>query len=235
MGYGGYPECFDDASGCDIYSARTLLSWLELGGRRLDTANTYGSDRSIGRAMAQSGVPRKEIFILSKIGPGQFDLPLGYNDTLVQFRQILRDLQTDYVDLLLIHWPTQVVPQSMDPNCRQGPHYDERLCRLNTWRAMLEIFDSGKALSVGVSNFNITHLEEIANAGLRLPSVNQCPFHLYRSSSQQRLRDYCRGHNITFWGYSPLGTDALTLSLHSICLSAAAATDTSSGSLSLLF
>jgi len=83
--------------------------------------------------------------------------------------------------------------------------YDERLCRLSTWRAMLHILDTGRARAVGVSNFNITHLQEIVDAGLRLPSVNQCPFHLYRSTSQQALRDYCKAHNITFWGYSPLG------------------------------
>jgi diketogulonate reductase-like aldo/keto reductase len=203
VGYGGYPECFADANGCDIYSRRVVQEWLQLGGRRLDCSNIYGNDRSVGEAIARSGVDRSELFILEKTGPG--GIPLGYNDTMMQFRTILDNLRTDYVDLLLIHWPTQDIPQSMDPYCRRSAMYDERKCRLSTWQAMLDIFDSGRAKAVGVSNFNITHLQEIKDAGLRLPSVNQCPFHLYRSSSQQQLRDYCKANNITFWGYSPLG------------------------------
>lgn len=67
---------------------------------------------------------------------------------------------------------------------------------------MLEIFDSGKARAVGVSNYNATHLKEIVDAGLRLPAYNQCPFHLYRSRTQQRTREYCAEHNITFGGYA---------------------------------
>ena len=206
VGYGGYPECFDDASGCDEYSTRAVLDWFHAGGRRLDLANTYGNMRSVGRALSMTNVKRSEMFILEKIGPGQFDIPLGYNDTLTQFDQILENLDVSHVDLLLIHWPTQVIPQSSDAACRLGSKsYDEKECRLSTWRAMLRIFDSKRARAVGVSNFNITHLEEIRQAGLRLPAYNQCPFHLYRSTSQQALIDYCKMHNITFGGYSPLG------------------------------
>jgi len=124
---------------------------------------------------------------------------------LIQFRQILDSTGLDYVDMLLIHWPTQVIPQSSDAACRNGSMYNEKTCRRNTWRAMLDNFDRGQAKAVGVSNFNITHLQEIIDAGLRLPSYNQCPFHLYRSTTQQALRDFCTAHNITFGGYSPLG------------------------------
>lgn len=131
---------------------------------------------------------------------------MGYNETHIQFRQILENTGLDYVDLLLIHWPTQVVPQSTDPYCRHNvPTSDERLCRLSTWKAMLEIYDSGAARAVGVSNFNATHLQEIVDSGMRLPAYNQCPFHLYRSRTQQRTREFCAAHNITFGGYSPLG------------------------------
>ena len=145
------------------------------------------------------------LFVCSAL-TGQFDIPLGYNETLIQFRQILENTGLDYVDLLLIHWPAQVVPQSSDPYCRQNvPTHDERLCRLSTWKAMLDIYDSGKARAVGVSNFNATQLQEIVDAGLRLPAYNQCPFHLYRSRTQQQTREFCAAHNITFGGYSPLG------------------------------
>ena len=206
VGWGGYPECFDDASGCDEYTIRTLMAWFQAGGTRLDLANTYGNTRSVGRALQAARIPRADLFILTKVGPGQFDVPLGFNDTLIQFAQIQRDYGVQQVDLLLIHWPTQVIPQSSDPACRLGAmSYDAKECRLSTWRAMLRIFDAGHARAVGVSNFNQTHLQEIIDAGLRLPAYNQCPFHLYRSQTQESLIRFCRQHNITFGGYSPLG------------------------------
>jgi diketogulonate reductase-like aldo/keto reductase len=83
--------------------------------------------------------------------------------------------------------------------------YDMPACRLNTWKAMLEIFDSGKAKAVGVSNYEIVHLEEIVQAGLPLPSYNQCPFHFYRSTTQQDLIQYCEANHISYGGYSPFG------------------------------
>jgi len=205
VGYGGYPECFDDAAGCSDYSMRTILSWLQLGGRRLDCANSYGNTRTVGRAWRQSGVPRKEIFITEKVGPPP-SVPLGYADTLIQVDELLRDLQTEYIDLILIHEPVGSIPQSADPYCRQGsPKYNERDCRLSTWKALLKVFNDGKALSIGVSNWNITHLQEVAEAGLPLPAVNQCPFNYYHSSVQQELRDYCAANGILFHGYAPLG------------------------------
>jgi len=70
---------------------------------------------------------------------------------------------------------------------------------------MLQIFNTGGAKAIGVSNYNTTHLQEIVDAGLPLPALNQCPFHLYRSSTHQQLRDYCKAHGILFSGYSPLG------------------------------
>jgi len=70
---------------------------------------------------------------------------------------------------------------------------------------MLAIYDSGRAKAVGVSNYNITHIQEILDAGLRLPSLNQCPFHLYRSSTHNALRQFCSDHKVLFSGYSPLG------------------------------
>jgi hypothetical protein len=81
------------------------LSWLHLGGRRFDGAISYACDRGIGAAIAQSGVPRGEVFITSKVGPGGVPFPLGFNETLSQAQRILRDLRSDYVDLLLIHEP----------------------------------------------------------------------------------------------------------------------------------
>ena len=155
--------------------------------------------------MRASGVDRKDIFITQKVGPPP-SVPLGYADTLVQMDQMLRDMQTDYVDLLLVHQRVQDIPQSADPYCNQGsPVYSEKECRLSTWRALLLLFQQGKALSVGVSNWNIADLQEIEDAGLPMPAVNQVPFNLYHSSAQQKMRDYCADKGILFHGYSGLG------------------------------
>ena len=211
VGYNGYPECWDEDSGCGDFVEKAVLDWFSVGGRRLDCANSYHNQKAVGRAMKASKVPRKDMFILSKTGPSY---PLGYNDTLQQFEGIKRDLQTDYVDLLLIHWPFQNPSQgnvshnattSSDPACQFGATYDATKCRLNTWRAMLKIWKQGGARAVGVSNYNHTHLMEIKDAGLELPSLTQNPFHIYRSSTQRPTLTLCRELDIMFLGYSPLG------------------------------
>jgi len=204
-GYGGWPECMDEAAGCGEYTERTVISWLTLGGRRLDCANAYGNTKAVGRAILASSIPRSEIFITEKVGPPP-SVSLGYNDTLIQVTELLRDLQTPYIDLLLIHEPVNDIPQSMDPYCREGsPVYTESACRVSTWKAMLKVFNDGQALAVGVSNWNITHLQDLVDAGLPLPSVNQCPFNYYHSSVQQELIDFCRANGILFHGYSAFG------------------------------
>ena len=167
----------------------------------------------MGAALAASGVPREEIFLLSKVGPSQ---PLGYNDTLSQFSAILQEMNVTYVDSLLIHWPwpsaskgnvTNNATQSSDPLCNTTAvaTYSEAGCRLSTWRAMLAIYQSGAARSIGVSNFNVTHFEEIRLAGLPLPAITQSPFNVYLSGAQLDLLSYCWRNGIVFLGYSPLG------------------------------
>jgi len=180
---------------------------LALGGTRIDNANSYQNQADVGRAIAESGVDRKTLFFVSKIGPTQ---PLGYNDTLNQIVVILNETKLDYVDLLLVLWPVtssyEPTSKSIDPVCNHDdPTYDETICRLHTWKAMVEIFNCGKVRAIGVSNYNITHLEEIEQAGYPLPAVNQCPYNIYLSTQQDRLRYYCQAKGIVFNGYSPLG------------------------------
>eukprot|EP00041_Stephanoeca_diplocostata_P023807 m.592665 g.592665 ORF g.592665 m.592665 type:complete len:717 (-) comp22391_c0_seq19:490-2640(-) len=212
----------------DMVAYNMSLSFLEMGGRRIDAADSYGCEPGIGKAIRDSKIPRKDIFIESKIGPGGLAWPLGYNETLSQAREILQNYSTTYVDLLLIHWPTNYGPCSYhgpkpsipttDPLCDTAlSSYNETGCRLSTWRAMIQVWKSGLARAIGVSNFNTTHLKEIAAAGLPLPSVNQCSFSPHHGPDHKgctpytteescgELLQYCKDNNIVYNGYSPFG------------------------------
>lgn len=213
-GFGAYPECWSVSSGCGDYVYKAVRSWLsaDVGGQRLDCATSYQDQVVVGKALHDSGVPRDQIFLLSKVGPSQ---PLGYHDALSQFDGLLSDMGVDHVDALLIHWPDwlpsagnvthNTTAKSTDPACNRGATYNATKCRLDTWRALLKIYGEGKAKAIGVSNYWVSDLQEIIDAGLPLPSINQSPFHIYRSSTQAQLRAFCEEHNITFVGYSPLG------------------------------
>jgi diketogulonate reductase-like aldo/keto reductase len=210
------------------------LSFFALGGRRIDDADSYGLAQGVARAIAKAGVNRSDVFIVSKTGPGGLAFPLGYNETLQQARGIVANYSeagvgsVSSVDLLLIHWPVNYGPCSYhgpkpsipttDPQCDTGlDTYDEAGCRLSSWRGALAAFDEGLARAVGVSNFNSTHIEDIAAAGLRLPSVNQVSFSPLHgpghaactpAGSVETCADLittCRKYNVTFNGYSPFG------------------------------
>jgi diketogulonate reductase-like aldo/keto reductase len=220
--------------GCSFAAPQPFASlnmskqWLAIGGRRFDGADSYGIEPGIGEAIKQSGVARSEVFITSKTGPGGLAWPLGYNETLDQAKQIVANYSTSYVDLLLIHWPTNYGPCSYhgpkpsipttDPACdTSGPHYSAKACRLSTWRAMVAVWKMGLAKAIGVSNFNTTHLKELADAGLPTPSVNQAEFNPTHGLSAKgctpgsatetcgELLDYCKAHKIHYQGYSPYG------------------------------
>lgn len=213
IGYGNYPECWSSCGGCGGFARRAVGLWFDAGGRRIDAADSYQNQADVGAAIGSSGVPRGDVFLLSKVGPSQ---PLGFNDTLAQFAKVKADMGVGYVDALLVHWPwdsksqgnvTQNgTAQSTDPLCNHtSTAYSEAGCRLSTWRAMVQIFESGGARAIGVSNYNVSHLQEIVDAGMPLPSINQVPFHLYRSSSQMDVLAFCARHGITLLGYSPFG------------------------------
>jgi diketogulonate reductase-like aldo/keto reductase len=171
-GYGGWPECMDEAAGCGEYTERTVISWLLLGGRRLDCANSYGNTKAVGRAIKLSNVPRAQIFITEKVGPPP-GVSMGYADTLVQMDQLLRDLQTDYVDLLLVHEPVGDIPQSRDPYCRVGsPVYSDKDCRLSTWRAMVRIYEEGKVDTTRTHHTHYTHYSRGGHRGHWPPPIN---------------------------------------------------------------
>ena len=225
--YGSYPECANDCSdpqcvlpdpdgwsSCGGYVQAAQMTWLQLGGRRIDNSDSYHNQRSVGIAMRtfmkMAKVPRSDLWLTSKVGPY---LPLGNAEALAQFANILNITGVGYADLLLIHWPSctsgggcNTTALSTDPPCVWGaPTYDERQCRLSTWRALVSIWQSGGARAIGVSNYNASQLQEIADAGLPLPAVVQNPFNIGHSASEMETLAYCKAHNITFNGYSPFG------------------------------
>ena len=150
---------------------------LDLGYRHIDTAQAYGNEESVGRALRDSGVPRGEVFITTKFNPGR-------KDPVAEAEQSLRRLGIDQVDLYLVHWP------------RGGP--------LRAWPGMERARELGLARSVGVSNFGARELQEVIAAGAIPPAVNQVQFSALQY--RRALLDDCRRQNVALEAYSPLGT-----------------------------
>eukprot|EP00667_Euglena_gracilis_P028268 EG_transcript_35825 len=129
---------------------------LRQGYRLIDTAAMYANESSVGRAIADSGVPRSELFVASKLQP----CDMGYAPTMAAFHRSLALLGLDYLDLFLIHWPG----------------HDEAT-RLATWQALEDLLAQGRVRAIGVSNYMVRHLREILARGRVKPMVNQCEFH----------------------------------------------------------
>ena len=152
---------------------------LRRGYRSIDTASFYGNEEGVGRAIRKSNVPREEIFVTTKL----WTQDEGYRSALRAFERSLERLAFDYVDLYLIHWPVE------------GKFID-------SWEALLEIKDSGRARSVGVSNFQIHHLEKLLEKYDRIPAINQVEFH--PGFFQEELLDYCIKKGIQLEAWSPI-------------------------------
>lgn len=207
VGYGGYPECWGQNAGCGPWALNATATYIQVAAAagalpvRIDNANSYDTETNVGKAMADSGLPRSSMFLTSKVGSGN---PMGYLDTKEQIQAVLTAMNVTYVDLMLIHWPTSSA-RSQEAACNPGSSYNATACRLDTWRALVEAFDAGVLHAIGVSNYNASHLAEIEAAGMVLPAVNQIPVHLYRSSSQLDTIEWCQAHGIVINAYSPLG------------------------------
>lgn len=143
-------------------SRESMSLAIEAGYRYFDTASFYGNEKLLGQAVSQSGIPRAELFIASKV----WKTELGYENTLAAFERSLEALGTDYLDVYLIHWPR---PDSV----RQ----DWRELDLQTWRAMEELYHQGKIRALGLSNFHPIHAENILAKCEVMPSVAQLEFH----------------------------------------------------------
>ncbi|WP_353807131.1 aldo/keto reductase [Agromyces sp. SYSU T00194] len=165
-----------------VETERIVTDALEAGYRHLDTARIYGNEEGVGRAVAASGIPREELFITTKL----WNDDQGADTAAPAFEASLERLGLEYVDLYLIHWP--VPPQD---------RYVE------TWAAFESIRESGRARSIGVSNFLVPHLERLAAETGVTPAVNQIELSPYHQ--QREVAAYCAAQGIAVEAWGPLG------------------------------
>lgn len=161
---------------------------LQAGCRHIDTAAGYGNEESVGRAIRESGIPRQEIFVTTKLKNDDH----GYQAALAAFEDSARKLGLDYIDLYLIHWPNPAQFRS---------HWQE--ANAAVWRAFEELYQAGKVRAIGISNFHQRHIEPLLKTATVIPQVNQirlCP-----GNTQDETAAYSRSKNILLEAYSPLG------------------------------
>jgi 2,5-diketo-D-gluconate reductase A len=159
----------------------TVEDALEAGYRHIDTATAYRNERGVAAGIAASGIPREDVFITTKL----WNSHQGFDSTLAAFEKSLEELDTDHVDLYLIHWPAP--PQDL---------------YMDTWRAFERIKGEGGARSIGVSNFRIEDLERLEREADQMPTVNQIELHPLLQ--QAELRAWHAEHDIVTEAWSPL-------------------------------
>jgi 2,5-diketo-D-gluconate reductase A len=162
-------------------TAAATRTALEVGYRHIDTAQMYGNEKEVGQAVRESGLDRKDVFVTSKLNNGFH----AHDDALKAFDQSLADLRFDYLDLFLIHWPLPKVGDFVE-----------------TWRALEEIYRSGRAKAIGVSNFQPHHLRRLRQETDVPPAVNQVEVHPYLS--QDEVRAFGAEHGIVTEAWSPI-------------------------------
>ena len=165
----------------DALAADTVEVALDAGYRHVDTAALYENEVGVGLGLARSSVPREDVFVTTKVWNDRH----GYNETLAAFDESLTKLSLDYVDLYLIHWP--------------APTQDRYV---ETWRALEAIRESGRARSIGVSNFHPHHLDRLLNETDVVPVLNQVELHPWLP--QAGVRAYDAAHSILTDAWSPL-------------------------------
>ncbi|QAS52962.1 aldo/keto reductase [Halobacillus litoralis] len=160
-----------------------VVTAIRSGYRSIDTAAIYGNESSVGngirKAIEQGIVTREELFITSKL----WNEHSSYDETITAYEQTLERMGLNYLDLYLIHWPGQ--DKYLEP-----------------WKALEHLYKEGRVKSIGVSNFQVYHLESLLQKAEVTPVINQIEFH--PKLTQEEVREYCRTHNIQVEAWSPL-------------------------------
>ncbi|MDT5287604.1 MAG: 2,5-diketo-D-gluconate reductase [Mycobacterium sp.] len=176
LGFGVYKVAPDE-------TAEAVRTALDLGYRHVDTAAMYGNEKGVGQGIRDAGVDRSDVYVTSKLNNG-FHQP---DDARRAFDATLAALGSDYVDLYLIHWP---LPTRYDGDF------------VSTWRTLEEFAGDGRARSIGVSNFQVAHLQRLAAATDTVPAVNQIEAHPYFAN--RTIRRYGKRHGIVTEAWSPI-------------------------------
>lgn len=181
IGYGTWQT--KDGEEC----VNAVVNAIKAGYTHIDTASIYGNEASVAKAIELSGVKREDLFITSKV----WNSDRGYDATKKAFEITLQNLNTDYLDLYLIHWPA---------NSKQFENYNE--INLDTWNAMIDLYLEGKIKAIGVSNFQLKHLEVLMQSRVK-PMVNQIEIH--PGFANEETIAFCQENGILVQAWSPLG------------------------------
>jgi diketogulonate reductase-like aldo/keto reductase len=167
-----------------------VLWALEAGYRHIDTAAIYGNERSVGKAIRKSGIPREEIFVTGKV----WNTDIRAGRTMDAFKRTLYELDLDYIDLYLIHWPTEGKEEA--------------------WNVLENLYQQKLIRAIGVSNFQVSHLNELMKNATIKPMLNQIESHPLMNN--QKLIEYCQSNNIAVGVWSPLGGPQIPLLKHPV-------------------
>ncbi|PLR97839.1 aldo/keto reductase [Bacillus sp. T33-2] len=157
----------------------SVMAALKNGYISIDTAAVYGNEEGVGQAIRDSGVPREELFITTKV----WNADQGYESTIKAFETSMQKLGLDYLDLYLVHWPVA------------GKYKD-------TWKALEKLYKDGRVRAIGVSNFHVHHLEDLLSTAEIKPMVNQIEYHPHLT--QKEVHDFCKKEGIQLEAWSPL-------------------------------
>lgn len=206
------PTAYDEDS---VYNS--ILWYLLSGGRHIDTAHIYGNHVPIGKALkeaAKRGVPRSEVFLVTKVWPAAF----GYDATMAAVGRMVKQLDVDYIDLVLLHAPRKISWRmvaaywgGLNALIGEGDEFsshdcgDQVTCRKATWKALSELREQGIIRDAGVSNFRVPQMKELQSLGMAPIAANQIQFHPWIPDWQQEIVDFCNAQQIAITAYFSLG------------------------------
>ncbi len=182
IGYGTYNEEFEN-------NKKAILTAIECGYRFFDTASLYETERSLGSAIRESGIAREDVIIETKLWIDE----MGYDNAKKALEKSLNRLQTDYIDIYMIHWPRQTGAEDED----------WKKLDVETWHSMEEMVECGKVKRLGLSNFLPHHLKNILDNCTIRPVVDQLELH--PGYSQEAAAAYCKENGVLPMAWSPLG------------------------------